>query len=134
MKILNLKSHTLAIFLTYCFLATSNAIIAQQGNVSINQDKDIEKLLAIKKQMNSSEDTSDRYKIQVYSGNINDAETAKSKVMTSYGNWKTSLIFQTPNYKVWVGSFRTQLEADRALLKIKDKFPSAFILKPKNKS
>jgi hypothetical protein len=127
---LNLKSQTFAIFLTYCFLALSNTIIAQEGNLTINQDKDIDLLLAIKKQMNGSEDTSDRYKIQVYSGNINDAQTARSKVMTTFTNWKTSLIFQTPNYKIWVGSFRTQLEADRALLKIKKEFPSAFILKP----
>jgi len=130
MKILNLKSHTVGIILTYCFIAISTDLIAQEGKVTINQDKDIEKLLAIKKQMNSSEDTSDRYKIQVYSGNINDAQTARSKVTTTFANWKTSLIFQTPNYKIWVGSFRTQLEADRALLKIKKEFPSAFILKP----
>ncbi|MDU8886660.1 SPOR domain-containing protein [Yeosuana sp. MJ-SS3] len=127
---MNFKPYTSAILLSYCFLALSNNIIAQEGTVTINQDKDIDLLLAIKKQMNGSEDTSDRYKIQVYSGNINDAQTARSKVKTTFVNWKTSLIFQTPNYKIWVGSFRTQLEADRALLKIKKEFPSAFILKP----
>lgn len=130
MKILNCKPNTLAILLTFCFFALSNNILAQEGDLIINQDKDIDLLLAIKKQMNGSEDATDRYKIQVYSGNINDAQTARSKVMTTFANWKTSLIFQTPNYKIWVGSFRTQLEADRALLKIKKEFPSAFILKP----
>ena len=39
--------------------------------------------------------------------------------------------FETPNYKIWIGNFKTRLEADRALLLIKKKFYSAFVFKPK---
>jgi len=130
MKILNSKISLLSIF---CLVILSNFCYGQQGTLTINQDKDIDRLLAIKKQMNSSEDAPDRYRIQVYSGNRADAESARSKVYSSFNNWRTSLVYETPNYKIWVGSFRTRLEADRALLKIKDKFPSAFIFKPKKK-
>ena len=39
--------------------------------------------------------------------------------------------YETPNYKIWVGNFKTRLEADRALQRIKRAFNSAFIFKPK---
>ena len=130
MKILNPKTSIMASFIIL-FLVAFNTN-AQEGTLTINQDQDIEKLLAIKKDMNSSEDATDRYKIQVYSGNRADAENAQTKTNSSF-SWKTSLVYNTPNYKIWVGSFRTRLEADRALKKIKTKFPNAFIFKPKKK-
>ena len=43
------------------------------------------------------------------------------------------LIYETPNYKVWIGDFYTQLEADKKLLMIKKKYPEAFIFRPKPK-
>jgi len=44
--------------------------------------------------------------------------------------YRSSLEYETPNYKIWVGNFRSRLEADRALVKVKRKFTSAFIFKP----
>ena len=40
------------------------------------------------------------------------------------------MIYETPNYKVWVGNFFTQIEADKYLLKIRKKYKSAFIFRP----
>ena len=104
---------------------------SQQGEVVINQDQEITQLLALKKEINSNEDSSDRYKIQIYSGRRVSAEKSKSDFRNSYGKWSSKLVYETPNYKVWVGSFRSRLEADRALLEVKKKFPNAFIFKPK---
>ena len=39
------------------------------------------------------------------------------------GSIKTDVIYETPNYKVWVGTYYTQLEADKRLLEI------SFLLK-----
>jgi len=124
----NLSQKTSFIIL---FLVAFNTY-AQIGTLDINQDQDIEKLLAIKKGMNAAEEATGRYKIQIYSGNRADAEDAKIKVYSSF-TWKSTLVYETPNYKIWVGSFRTRLEADRALQKIKNKFPSAFIFIHKKK-
>lgn len=128
MKTLNIKTVATTLF---CLIAIVTISYSQQGSVSINQDADIDRLLSIKRQMNTSEDVIDRYKIQVYSGNRSDAEASRVKLRNSFNKWKTSLVYETPNYKIWVGNFRTRLEADRALKKIKSKFPSAFIFKPK---
>ncbi|GAK92069.1 hypothetical protein JCM19298_2557 [Nonlabens ulvanivorans] len=44
--------------------------------------------------------------------------------------WESILEYEAPNFKLWVGSYRNKLEAERALIEIKKDFPNAFILKP----
>jgi len=100
---------------------------AQEGNVRIDQDNNINKLLEYKKDLS----TVDLYKIQVYQGNRSGAETAKSKFASTYNEWPISMEYETPNYKIWVGNFRSRLEADKALIKIKKNYTNAFIFKPK---
>ena len=45
--------------------------------------------------------------------------------------YSSEMKYETPNYKIWVGDFRTKIEADRALIAIKKKYPNAFIFTPK---
>ncbi|WP_372753676.1 SPOR domain-containing protein [Mariniflexile sp.] len=128
MKPLKLKINTLSLF---CLVFYANVCLAQQGTVAINQDKKITTLLETKKEMNKNEIASDRYTIQIYSGNRAVAESTQRDFNTNFTDWKATLQYETPNFKIWAGNFRTRLEADRALKKIKAKFPAAFIFKPK---
>lgn len=129
MKSLNLKISTLSIL---TFIITTGYCFSQQGSVVVNQDKKITTLLEVKKEMNKNESDSDRYKIQIYSGNHRpSAEAAQREFNSNFADWKASIEYETPNFKIWAGNYRTRLEADRALKKIKSKFPNAFIFKPK---
>lgn len=128
MKLLKINIY---LVLSFCFVFTTNLCLGQQGNIVVNQDQAINRLLALKKDMNLSENDSDRYKIQIYSGNRTGAENAKSKLLQSVEDLNAALKFETPNYKVWAGNFRSRLEADRALLNVKKTFPDAFVFKPK---
>jgi len=128
MKLFKIKTTSLSLLILLVFTGVCHA---QQGEVVINQDQEINRLLELKKEINSNEDSSDRYKIQIHSGRRVSAEKSKSDFRNSYGKWTSKLVYETPNYKVWVGSFRSRLEADRALLEVKRKFPNAFIFKPK---
>jgi hypothetical protein len=110
------------ILIGYAFQAN-----AQEGKVNIDQDKDISTLLEYKKDLS----TVDLYKIQVYQGNRSGAEEAKTKFESLYDEWPISMEYETPNYKIWVGNFRSRLEADKALIKIKKNYTNAFIFKPK---
>jgi len=101
---------------------------AQEGVVTVKQDKQIDALLRLKKEINRTES---KYKIQIYNGNRSGAEKARLEFRKSFINWSTDKVFETPNYKIWIGNFKTRLEADRALLKVKKKFGNAFIFKPK---
>ena len=40
------------------------------------------------------------------------------------------MVYETPNYKIWVGRYISQLEADRKLLEIRKYFSDAFIFRP----
>ena len=126
MKILNLKISMLALF-CYGFFTTLS--YAQQGTVTINQDENIETMLNLKKEINKN--STDRYKIQVYSGNRSEAETIQSEFDSSYPDWRSTIVYEYPNFKIWAGSFTSRLEADRALRDVKHTFPGAFIFKPK---
>ncbi|MFT5216111.1 MAG: hypothetical protein ACI83H_001230 [Glaciecola sp.] len=103
-------------------------VAAQQGTVEVNQDKQIDALLTIKKSVNASEAN---YKIQIYSGNRPGADKAQSEFRSAFREWSSTMEFETPNYKIWIGNFNTRLEADRALVKVKLKFAYAFYFKPK---
>ena len=102
---------------------------AQQGDVNITQDSDIDKLPEFKKDIK----TSKVYRIQVYqSVDPDKAQSEKSNFLNSYDQWPAEVVWNTPNYKVWVGNFATRLEADRAWVKIKKKYISAIVFQPKS--
>lgn len=130
MKFLNIKN---VVFLALLSVLASIKSSAQNGQLNVIQDPQINELLAIKKQLNTTENTNGKYSIQVYSGNRQSAEKAKTEFRNKYDQWKVILVYEEPNYKVWVGNFKTRLEADRAFVDIQKEFPSAFIFKPKSK-
>ncbi|TWO33805.1 SPOR domain-containing protein [Seonamhaeicola sediminis] len=127
---LHLSSKSKAFIILFFMISVS--CFAQQGQVNINQDYKIDNLLNVKKQLNKTENSSDRYKIQIYNGNRSGAYAAQKEFHEFFSDWKSRIEYESPNFKIWAGNFRTRLEADRALKRIKKEFPSAFIFKPKS--
>ncbi len=124
MKLLSKRN----LFFVILFTVAFNTInYAQQGNISINQDPRIDELIKIR---NKLETKSDRYRIQIFSGDRTRAEDKRLNFRKHFSEYRTELVYETPNYKIWIGNFRTRLEADRALIKVKRKFTNAFIFKP----
>jgi len=116
-----------SILFTLLTVLISQLSFTQEGVVTIDQDNDIEKLLEFKKDIR----TVDIYKIEIYKGRRVNAENEKTKFLNSFGQWSIKMVYETPNYKIWVGNFTSRLEADKALIKIKKKYMNAFIFKPK---
>ena len=118
-------------FIVLFFLTASSQLIAQQGVVSIDQDKAIIKLLEFKKDLS----TLNAFTIQIYSGSSgsarSEAQSTKNQVTSLFPDWSNSIEYEQPNYKIRVGNFRTRLEADRALMTVKKSYANAFILQPK---
>ena len=121
-------SYKILICFTFFSMVCLGNLQAQEGEVTVNQDRQIDALLKLKGEINRTESN---YKIQIYNGNRNDAEKARLEFRRSFSDWSTSMQYETPNYKIWIGDFKTRLEADRALLKVKKKFGNAFIFQPK---
>ncbi len=101
-----------------------------EAAVTINQDPRIKILLNLKSKMDKEGEFSDRYKIQLYYGNLNQANEIMKSSKETFPQWDSTIRWETPNYKVWLGNYRTRLDADRALKEVHNKFPNAFIFKP----
>src|SRR5690606_28226176 len=95
------------------FFSATLVVNAQEGVVSIDQNKDIDQLLEYKKDLRN---TVDAFVIQVYNGSRGGAQSAKNDVTTLFPDWSNSIEYESPNYKIWLGQFRTRLKADRALM------------------
>tara|TARA_R110000787_G_scaffold43892_2_gene107448 strand:+ start:11968 stop:12360 length:393 start_codon:yes stop_codon:yes gene_type:complete len=108
----------------------SNIVVAQNASITINENKKIPEILALKKNLEAENKLAVGYTIQLYYGELSDANKIIKEYRNNFDSWPASIEYETPNYKVWVGSFSSRFEADRARLEIKDKFPAAFILKP----
>ncbi|WNM19358.1 SPOR domain-containing protein [Flavobacterium capsici] len=117
-------------FLLIFFSQISLNSYCQEGIVNVSQDSKFEQLLNEKRKINSSITITDRYKIQIFNG---DSENSKKQLMSfkkDFSNIDCTIVFSTPLYKVWVGNFKSRIEAERNLLEIKKKFPKAFLVKP----
>jgi len=109
----------------YLFLLISHPLVGQE----INQDSSINKLLKLKTDYNKKIYESSFYTIQIYYGDLKEADSISKVFSQEFEEIKTSLIFETPNYKVRVGTFKNFIDASKNLEKIKRKFSGAFILK-----
>ena len=99
----------------------------QNGNIKINQNNKLDSIIKLKKELNSK---IQNLRIQIYSGDRENAEQIIEEFIEIYNDTTADVIYETPNYKVWVGNFYTQLEADKRLIEIRKKFRSAFIFRP----
>ncbi|GGW29839.1 SPOR domain-containing protein [Arenibacter certesii] len=100
---------------------------AQQGNVTIQQDSKITQLLKIYKNVNEN---TNYYRIQVGFGSHQEAQNLKAKVDVDFPDWPTKIDFESPSYRVRIGNFRTLLEGEKKLIEVRQKYPSAMLLKP----
>ena len=79
----------------------------------------------------------DGYRIRIYFDNSQDARDASSSILeafeTSHPDIPAYRTFDSPNFKVTVGDFRTRSEALAALRSMQPEYPSAFIVREKFK-
>ena len=41
-----------------------------------------------------------------------------------------TIVFNTPSYKVWIGNFKSRIEAERNLSEFKKRYPNALLIRP----
>ena len=111
-------------------LMSCYASFAQDGNIKINKSNKLDSIIKLKKELNSK---IQNLRIQIYSGDRENSESIIKEYIEAFNDTTADIIYETPNYKVWVGNFYTQLEADREIIEIRKKFRSAFIFRPELK-
>ena len=120
-------------FLYVIFLAISSTVFSQDFNSKINENPKFKKLLELSKKANNEYFKSNYFSIQVFSGNYKNADSILNFVKDEYLNDSIFFFFETPNYKVHVGKFKSKIEAQKRLRNVLKDFKSAFILKPNAK-
>ena len=114
-------------------ILSSQNIFSQTTKTIIEQDQKIEKLLQEKRKNNSGITINDKFKIQIFYGNIDESKKTLIAFKKEFILLDGTIIFSNPSYKVWVGSFKSKIEAEKSLINIKKKYPSAVIIEPNKK-
>lgn len=127
MRILNLKPYKTTFFL---LTLGSLSCFAQESNVSVSQDPKFEQLLKEKRKINPSITVNDRYKVQIFYGDNSTARKTLADFKKEFKNLDGTIIFESPTYKVWVGNFKSKIDAERQMANIKKKYPYALLIKP----
>ncbi len=109
---------------------------ADSSSVTIVKDPRID--LLVRKQIEINEESTrdsrrfvPGWRIQVInSPDRGKVFTAKAKMLQEFPDWKPYLLYQSPNYKLRVGNFKTQEEAEEAVKQISREFPSGVYVIP----
>lgn len=127
MKNLGLHSFKIIVFSTLLFSSYS---YSQDEKITVTQDSKFENLLSEKRRINSSITINDRYKIQIFNGDSENSKKTLNEFKREFKTLDGTIIFNTPYYKVWVGNFKTKIEAERNLIALQKKYPNALLIKP----
>ena len=73
------------------------------------------------------------YRIQIISGPLDKVQETLDNLEESFKNLEHSIDFESPSFRLRIGSFKTRLEAERNLITIRKKYPAAVLLKPQLK-
>lgn len=69
------------------------------------------------------------YRIQIHFGNERDkAKEIKTQFLKAFPDIPAYESYQSPNFRIRVGDYRSKLEASKYLLQISASFPSSFIV------
>lgn len=121
--------------ISIAFLLASFSVLyvsAQDQNNGLSQDPRFTQLLNERRKTSASVPVTSTYtyKIQVYSGNSELAKSTLSEFKQNFPGIDATIVFNTPNYKVWVGNFKTRIEAEKNLTDIRKKYSNALMMKP----
>jgi hypothetical protein len=125
----------LSSFLVFSLLITDTALAqVDSGTVIVHKDPRVDEL--VRKQIQINEETTrdsrrniPGFRIQVInSTDRNKVFAAKTKIYQEFPDLKPYLLYQAPNYKLRVGNFRTQEEAEDFEKQLIRLFPSGLFI------
>ena len=127
MRILGISKVVFVFIFTtfYCVV-----IQAQTSKNNANTEDKVAQLIAEKRKLNPSLVSKERYKIQIFSGESEKAKKTVIQFKQEFKDIDATIVFNTPNYKVWVGNFKSRMEAERNFAEIKKKYKNTLLIKP----
>jgi len=103
-----------------------------EGEIKVIQDEKLDEILIRYFEINRLRNGIPSYWIRIYSGSGHDARDkayqTKAKFLKKYEGTKDKVIYDDPNFKVYVGGYRIKSDALKLLKNIQRDFPTAFIV------
>lgn len=120
------------LFAALLFFTLRGSAQTDTGGIVVNKDPRVDAL--VQKQIEINELTTREarrnvpgFRIQVLnSPDRNKVYAAKVKIYEEFPDLKPYLLYQAPNYKLKVGNFKTQEEAEQAMQQLSKLFPSGL--------
>lgn len=97
-------------------------------NAQENYTDNKEIISLIEKKRNYNKHNGSGYRIQLYNGLEKKAKSLRYRFQVEYPGVYTKMKYDQPDWKAQVGNYKTKLQADRALNKIREKFNGAIIV------
>jgi hypothetical protein len=105
---------------------------SESPGVKIIQERKLDELLILYMEQNRKLGGIPCYWIRIYSGSTHaarqEAYDTKARFMQKYESIRNEVRYDDPNFKVYVGGYRTKSEALKLLKKIQRDFRTAFIV------
>jgi hypothetical protein len=105
---------------------------AGQGSVRIFQEKKLDEVMLVFMEQGRKLGGIPCYWIRIYSGSTHNARDeayeTKARFLKKYEGIRNDVIYDDPNFKVYIGGYRSKSETLKILNKIKRDFPTAFIV------
>ncbi len=98
------------------------------GGITVHQAPEIPMLSSRFKAEHAGKSDLKGYRVQVFVGDRAKASEIKARVNELYPDMPAEINYLAPNFRVRVGNFRTNLDADRFLRQIKADFNGAYIV------
>lgn len=109
-------------------MLNSDSIDNRWSHLTINSDSRINKLLDIALEENSRKEGIEGYRVQIFKGDKNGADKIRAAFLRAYPDIEVYLIFQTPDFRVRIGDFRSRSEAIKLKQQIEGDFPNPIIV------
>jgi hypothetical protein len=126
---------SISIFVFLFFLESagfSQESQVSRGQLNVNQDERLEELVRRHIEINENSNGIPGYRIRIFSQSGQDARSRAQNVTArffeSYPNVNTYMVWDPPNWKVYVGDFRTRSEALKLQRRINRAYPYSFII------
>ena len=102
------------------------------SEVKIIQERKLDEIMILYMEQNRKLGGIPSYWIRIYSGSSHgarqEAYDTKARFLTKYEGIRNEVMYDDPNFKVYVGGYRTKSEALKLLRRIRKDFRTAFIV------
>ena len=101
-----------------------------EGTITIDSPEEVKDLVTKKIIYNASHISKSTYRIQLFYGSENNAIRIQNNFRALFPTTSCNLVYDSPNWKVKVGNYKTRLKADKHLQEVILEFGDAIVLEP----